>query len=151
MKKAIITFLATGTYTGYSPVMPGTAGTLWGVVTAYFISGATLPSQALLTTLTTLISVPLASEMIRYTGIDDPAIVVIDEVAGFLISIFLIPFTAFNVILVFILFRFFDILKPYPAGLIDRAVGGGLGVVLDDVAAGVYANISAHLLIWLLR
>lgn len=151
MKKAIITFLATGTYTGYSPVMPGTAGTVWGVVIAYFISGATLPFQALLTALITLVSVPLASEMVRYTGKDDPTIVVIDEAAGFLISIFLIPFTAFNIILVFILFRFFDILKPYPAGLIDRAVGGGLGVVLDDVAAGVYANISAHLVIWLLR
>ncbi len=151
MKKAIITFLATGTYTGYSPVMPGTAGTVWGVVIAYFFSGATLPFQALLTALITLVSVPLAAEMVRYTGKGDPAIVVIDEAAGFLISIFLIPFTAFNVILVFILFRFFDILKPYPAGLIDRAVGGGLGVVLDDVAAGVYANISAHLLIWLLR
>ncbi|MBI5827764.1 MAG: phosphatidylglycerophosphatase A [Deltaproteobacteria bacterium] len=129
----------------------GTAGTIWGAVIAYFISGATVPFQALLTTLITLISMPLAAEMVRYTGKDDPTIVVIDEVAGFLISIFLIPFTAFNVILVFILFRFFDILKPYPAGLIDRAVGGGTGVVLDDVAAGVYANISAHLLIWLLK
>ena len=151
MKRAIITFFSTGAYTGYSPVMPGTAGTVWGVIIAYLISGATGLSQALITASITLISVPLAGETVRYTGKSDPAIIVIDEVSGFLISIFLIPFTAFNVILVFILFRFFDILKPYPAGLIDRAVGGGPGVVLDDVAAGVYANIAAHLLIWFLR
>ncbi|MEK7773817.1 MAG: phosphatidylglycerophosphatase A, partial [Deltaproteobacteria bacterium] len=117
MKRAIITFFSTGAYTGYSPVMPGTVGTVWGVIIAYFISGATGLSQALITASITLISVPLAGETVRYTGENDPAIVVIDEVSGFLISIFLIPFTAFNVILVFILFRFFDILKPYPAGL----------------------------------
>lgn len=151
MKKAFITFLATGAYTGYSPIMPGTAGTVWGVAIAYFISGAAWEAQALLTALITLASMVLAGQMVRHTGTSDPAIVVIDEVAGFLVSIFLIPFTAFNVILVFILFRFFDILKPYPAGFIDRTVEGGPGVVLDDVAAGVYANISAHLLIWLLR
>lgn len=81
-------------------------------------------------------------------GGKDPSSVVCDEISGILVSIFLIPFSAFNAILVFILFRFFDILKPYPIRLMERKIKGGPGIVLDDIMAGVYANISAHLVLW---
>lgn len=151
MKKAITIFFATAVYTGYSPIMPGTAGTLWGIVIAYFEASRSLYTQALIIALVFASSVFFAGEAAEIFGGEDPKNVVCDEVCGFLVSIFLINFTFLNVILVFLLFRFFDILKPYPVGLIDRKIKGGLGIVLDDVAAGIYANICAHIILWLPR
>jgi phosphatidylglycerophosphatase A len=150
MNRPIITFLATGAYSGYSPVMPGTVGTLWGVLIAYLISGAGPPVQALVIIAVFAASIYLSGEASRIFGEKDPSRITCDEVSGVLFAFFLIPFTAFNAILVFLLFRFFDIVKPYPAGMIDAKVGGGLGVVLDDTAAGIYANISAQIFLWFL-
>lgn len=150
MRKAVVNFLATGTYTGLSPVMPGTFGTLWGVAIAWLISGLGLAFQGAVIVAVCALSVWIASEWVRLNGGQDPPSVVCDEVSGYLVGFFLLPATAFNLILVFILFRFFDILKPCPVGLLDRKVKGGPGIVLDDLAAGVYANISAHIIIWLL-
>lgn len=150
MKKSIITFLATGTYTGYSPVASGTVGTLWAVAIAYFLSRAGWVIQAAVIASICVASIYIASEAIGIFGKKDPKEITIDEVAGGLVAFFLIPFTPFNAILVFLLFRFFDILKPYPAGYIDRRVPGGSGVVLDDVASGVYTNIIVHIFLWLL-
>jgi phosphatidylglycerophosphatase A len=149
MKKAITIFIATGVYTGYSPVMPGTVGTLWGILIAYLEASRPIYTQALVIALVLPVSVFFAGKAALLLGGDDPKNVVCDEVCGFLVSIFLIKFTFLNAILVFLLFRFFDILKPYPVGLIDRKVRGGLGIVLDDVAAGIYANICAHIILWL--
>lgn len=148
MKKAVIKFLATGTYTGYSPVMPGTVGTLWGVVISWLISTSPAYEQVLAIMAVSAASVYLASGQARNTGEKDPGSIVCDEVAGFMVAVFLIPFTLFNVILVFILFRFFDILKPYPVGAIDKKASGGLGIVLDDIMAGIDANIVAHIVLW---
>lgn len=149
MRKKLITFLATGAYAGYLPVMPGTFGTLWGVPLAYISSKMPLAGQAAFTLAVCLVSIYIAGRECGNTGEKDPSRVVIDETAGYLVSFFLMPFTLFNVILVFILFRIFDILKPYPVGAIDRGVGGGTGVVLDDIGAGVYAGASAHLITYL--
>ncbi len=151
MKKAITIFIATAAYTGYSPVMPGTVGTLWGIVIAYLEASRPVYAQVLVIAVVFAISVFFAGEAAGIFGTKDPKNVVCDEVCGFLVSIFLINFTFLNVILVFLLFRFFDILKPYPVGLIDKKVTGGFGIVLDDVAAGIYANICAHIILWLPR
>ena len=150
MKNSLIKFLATAAYTGYSPVMPGTVGTLWGVVIAYLISGAGVPLQALIILAVTAGSIYVAGEGAALFGEKDPSRITCDEVSGLLFAFFLIPFTPFNAILVFLLFRFFDILKPYPVSIIDSRVEGGLGIVADDCAAGVYANISAQIILWLL-
>lgn len=148
MNKKLITFLATGAYTGYLPKMPGTFGTLWGVPLAYLSSRMPLSGQAAFTLAVCLASVYIAGRECESTREKDPSRVVIDEAAGYLVSFFLMPFTLFNVILVFILFRFFDILKPYPVGVIDRKIEGGPGIVLDDVMAGIEANIAAHAVLW---
>lgn len=148
MKKQIARFFATGTYTGYSPVMPGTVGTLWGVFIAWLLSARPPYEQVLAIIAISAASVYFASEESRNTGQKDPKSIVCDEVAGFLIAFFLVPFTLFNVILVFILFRFFDIVKPYPVGEIDKKTEGGLGIVLDDIVAGIYAGIIAHAVLW---
>ena len=139
--------MATGAYIGYVPVMPGTFGTLWGVPAAWAISGLVPLWQLLATLALTAVSIPIAGRASIALGRGDPSSVVIDEICGYLVGIFLLPFTAFNAILVFILFRFFDIVKPWPVSLLDRKMKGGAGVVLDDIAAGIYANIAAHLVI----
>ena len=77
----------------------------------------------------------------------DPPEIVIDEVAGLLVTIILIPFTWPTLIAGFFLFRFFDILKPPPIKGIEKKIKGGVGVVLDDLVAGAYAHISLRLLI----
>ena len=63
-----------------------------------------------------------------------------------MVAFFLIPFTLINVIIVFLLFRFFDILKPFPIKQLDRRVKGGFGIVLDDAVAGIFANIVMHII-----
>ena len=147
MTGKVSTFLATGAYNGYIPVMARTFGTLWGVPAAWAISGLVPLWQLLATLALTAVSIPIAGRASIALGRGDPSSVVIDEICGYLVGIFLLPFTAFNAILVFILFRFFDIVKPWPVSLLDRKMKGGAGVVLDDIAAGIYANIAAHLVI----
>ncbi len=148
MRKWFTIFLSTGAYLGYIPFMPGTFGSLWGVAIGYFTASLPLYAQALSIILITIASICIAGQAAGYMGGKDPSSVVCDEISGILVSIFLIPFSAFNAILVFILFRFFDILKPYPIRLMERKIKGGPGIVLDDIMAGVYANISAHLVLW---
>lgn len=146
----VMVFIATGAYLGKIPFMPGTFGTLWGVLLAWLASGLAIEGQALLTLAVIAVSIAVSGQASRALGGKDHPSIVADEISGYLVGIFLIPFTAFNAILVFILFRFFDILKPYPAGLLDKRLKGGAGIVLDDLAAGVYANISAHAVLWLI-
>lgn len=143
-------FLATGAYIGKIPVMPGTFGTLWGIPAAWALSCLPPLWQFLAVLALIIVSIPIAGEASRALGRHDHSSVVIDEVCGYLTGFFLLPFTAFNAILVFILFRFFDIVKPWPASLLDRQLKGGAGVVLDDIAAGVYTGLAAHLVIRLL-
>ena len=79
----------------------------------------------------------------------DPGIVVIDEIVGQLITLFLVPLHPLTALAGFALFRFFDILKPFPAGWLDRHIHGGLGIMLDDVAAGLMALAVLQAGIWL--
>ncbi|MBI5599301.1 MAG: phosphatidylglycerophosphatase A [Deltaproteobacteria bacterium] len=150
LRKTLILFFATGAFSGYSPVAPGTIGTVWGVLISFLISTLS-PSPgaagaAAWVTGAALAAVYFANEAQKILGGNDPKGIVCDEAAGFMAAMFLIPFTALNAILVFILFRIFDILKPFPAGFIDRRCGGGIGIVLDDMAAGIYANIAARVI-----
>lgn len=148
MLKSISRFIATGTYTGYTPRMPGTAGTLWGVVIVYMCSALSVRVQAQILLAAFVVSVITAEITSRELRSKDPKEIVCDEVVGYLVTFVLVPLSALNLILAFLFFRFFDILKPYPVNAIDKKVRGGLGIVLDDVAAGIYANIATHLIIW---
>ncbi len=151
MGKKIIIFIATGAYLGLSPKAPGTVGTLAGVLIAFIEAGTGLAVHGAVLVLVTLVSIFAAGRAATILGTKDPSKVVCDEIAGYLMAFFLIPFTPFNAILVFILFRIFDIVKPYPVSLIDRRLPGGAGIVLDDTAAGIYANISAHIILSIIR
>ncbi|MDW7771586.1 MAG: phosphatidylglycerophosphatase A [Desulfobulbaceae bacterium] len=132
-------FIASGAYSGYLPKAPGTWGSLLGlglwlglrrlelipylsVVAALFIIGTACSG---------------AAEKILDRG--DPGIVVIDEIVGLFIALAAAPYHPSAILSGFLLFRIFDILKPFPAGWLDTHIHGGLGIMLDDVIAGLYA------------
>jgi phosphatidylglycerophosphatase A len=127
---------------GLSPVASGTVGTLAAIPFAVLMNYlGTVPSAVFLAAL--IAAAFWSSEIAwRRLGIDDPSEVVIDETAGYCLSVFLLPFSFESFALGFVFFRVFDIWKPFPIGLIDRRVKGGAGIVLDDLVAGVFANVS---------
>ncbi|MBI3756276.1 MAG: phosphatidylglycerophosphatase A [Deltaproteobacteria bacterium] len=134
-------------YAGYSPFAPGTVGTLLGVIIYYLLSSAGTTAYCITLSSGLLIAIWTSSVAQKHFGKEDPAQVVCDEVIGYLVAAFLVPFTVPNAIMIFLLFRFFDIAKPFPIGLIDRKIKGGIGIALDDIAAGIYSNIAFRLLI----
>lgn len=133
--------IASGLGLGYSPVAPGTAGSLLGLPLAYLFAGTGLYWYAVLTLLVFAVGVWAAGRAEVIYGQKDCGKIVIDEVAGMLVTMYTLPVNARYLILGFFLFRFFDIVKPFPARRIDQRMGGGLGVMLDDIAAAVYANL----------
>lgn len=147
--RGLILFLATGAYLGYAPVASGTVGSL-AALPLIFVSAALFAfSPALqLVALSALIGVAcwLAGAAEGYLGEHDSGKIVIDEIAGFLCATAWLDLTLSRLILAFALFRLFDILKPPPARYFDRQVTGGLGVVFDDVVAGLYANLVLRLI-----
>lgn len=147
MKEKFATIIATWFGTGLAPFAPGTVGTFFGLPLAFLIAyiNPVYGGVALFALL--LISVWSSEVASAAMGIKDPGSIVIDEVAGISFALFLIEPTMINVVLAFLLFRFFDILKPWPIKLIDEKIGGGWGIVLDDVLAGIFANIILQILI----
>jgi phosphatidylglycerophosphatase A len=141
-----ILILATGFGAGYSPIAPGTAGTLVAIPIYYFLSDIPSPLYEITLMGFFFLSVWISENAEAFFGKKDDPRIVIDEVMGFLITMLWLPKTIPFIILGFFLFRFFDILKPYPIRLLERRLKGGWGVVLDDGMAGVYANIILHLI-----
>jgi phosphatidylglycerophosphatase A len=144
-------FLAT---TGLSalprlPPAPGTVGTLVGGVPAY-LALAQLPAPLALAggALVIVLAVVLAGRAERALGRHDPGVITVDEVAGFLVTMAGMPAAPRYVVAGFVLFRLFDIVKPFPADRVDREVPGGVGTVLDDCVAGLYAGIALRGLVW---
>lgn len=136
----IIRFLATGFYVGKVPVAPGTAGTVMGVL-FYILIQHLPPILYVLTTITFIfVAAWVATKMQEFMGEQDPPEIVIDEMAGFLVTMAFHKFDISLIVAGFILFRVFDIVKPFPIRWVERHFLSGWGVVLDDVAAGIYAN-----------
>jgi phosphatidylglycerophosphatase A len=144
VSKAVILFIAEGAYSGKSPFAPGTAGTLVGVLLYAAVMNAGLLPYSILTCLVCIIGTWAAGKAEVLLAKRDSPSIVIDEIAGFLVSMFLVPVGWGYVAAGFLLFRAFDIVKPWP--LYDvQDVHGGLGVMLDDIGAGVYTNILLQL------
>ncbi len=141
-----ILLLATGFGVGYSPIAPGTLGTLIAIPVYYFLS--TIPSPLYEITLIAFLflSVWISENAEIFFGKKDDTRIVIDEMIGFLITMLWVPKTTRFIIIGFFLFRFFDILKPFPIRGLEKRLKGGFGVVLDDVLAGVYANIILQII-----
>ncbi len=143
--RQIVIFLATGAGSGYAPVAPGTAGSIVGLIVGYFLL-APLWTRAPLAfvlgfALALVAACGIAGAAERIFGEHDSSKIVIDEIFGMVAAMFMNPLGVLSIGASFALFRLFDILKPFPASLIDRRLGGGAGVMLDDLAAGIYANV----------
>jgi phosphatidylglycerophosphatase A len=149
MRRAIL-FIASGAYTGYIPVASGT----WGTLMAFPLFWLFEPLRHLSTLLylTMFIAAVLCACWVagRAEGIlqeHDSHAIVIDEIVGYLgATLFMAP-TWENTLVAFVIFRVFDVIKPFPADKIDRSLPGGAGVVLDDVVSGLYANVATRLLL----
>ena len=143
----LIVFFSTGAYLGLSPWAPGTFGTLAGIPP--YLVLAMLPSWGYLLGLAGLAaaSIYLSGRADKIFGSHDNRRIVIDEVVGYTVTMAGVAPSVSAVILGFCLFRVFDIIKPWPCSAIDRKIGGGLGVTLDDVAAGIYAAIVMQIMI----
>jgi len=133
--------LATGFGVGYAPFAPGTLGTLIAIPVYLLLSAISSPVYELTLISFFFLSVWVSEYAEKHFGKTDDQRIVIDEVVGFLVTMLWIPKTASFILIGFILFRFFDILKPFPIRHLERRLKGGWGVVLDDVMAGVYANV----------
>lgn len=123
---------------GYSPWAPGTVGTLGAIPLYLALSPLSAGPYLLLTLALAVLAVVAAERAGRYWGVADASPIVIDEVVGYLVTMALVPFSWRTALAGFVLFRVFDIVKPWPAAAFDR-MKNGLGVVLDDLAAGVWA------------
>jgi len=141
LQKNLVLFFATGCYSGFSPGAPGTAGSVIGVVLFWFLSPLTFPLYGLTVMAFIFLSIWCAARASIIFQKKDPSQIVIDEIAGYLVTMSALPPTWGYIIAGFILFRIMDIVKPYPIRWIDQNIAGGYGIVLDDVLAGVYANI----------
>jgi len=142
-------FFATCSYIGYAPVAPGTFGSAAGlaVFAAVRASGSTFVEVAVIAGLFA-IGIWSAAAAERYFARIDPSAVVMDEVAGMLITLAFLPVTVTGAIVGFVLFRALDVIKPWPSGRFEK-LPGGLGVMADDGMAGIYGNLLMRLLIWM--
>jgi phosphatidylglycerophosphatase A len=135
---------------GFFPVAPGTAGSAAALLVFALArwSGSRLIELGLLVIISA-VGVWSAGEAERALGGSDPGPIVIDEVAGMLLTLALVPVSPTGVAIGFVLFRLFDIIKPYPCGRLER-LGGGAGIMADDLMAGIYGNLALRALAFLI-
>ena len=133
--------LATAGGLGYAPVAPGTVGSLPGVALAWIVGDAA-SGWALAAALAVVAAAGTwaAGVAARHAGADDPGLVVVDVVAGQTMTLLFLPPTPAVLACGFLLFRVFDILKPFPARSLER-LPGGAGIMADDLMAGIYGNL----------
>ena len=139
--------IATGCYSGYLRPCPGTWGTL--VAFPIHLLLIQLPSSLYFASLAFILLAAIISAGMaeKIVDLSDPSIVVIDEIIGMLVGLVAAPLSLGSFVIAFAIFRFFDILKPFPVGWLDRHLHGGFGIVLDDVMAGIYTLASMQLLL----
>lgn len=138
-------FIATGAYSGFLPKAPGTWGSAVGVLLWLLLGRLDLLPFLVVIAALFIIGVFSAGAAEKILDRGDPPQVVVDEVVGQLIALIAVPLQPGPVVLSFLLFRFFDILKPFPIGWIDRHLHGGLGIMLDDIVAGLYTLLILQL------
>ncbi|USH01844.1 phosphatidylglycerophosphatase A [Grimontia kaedaensis] len=135
--------LATGFGSGLSPIVPGTMGTLAAVPFYYLLVSFSPIVLAVAIVLGSLIGVYLCGRTSGDMGVHDHGSIVWDEFVGFWITMFLVPVTDWQVVLAgFIIFRFFDMVKPWPISWLDKQVHGGFGIMLDDIVAGLMSMVT---------
>jgi phosphatidylglycerophosphatase A len=140
--------LATFGYVGLCPIAPGTAGSAAALVlyaALRYVGSPVIDLGVIL--LLFAVGCWAGSVAERHYGRTDPGAVVLDEVIGMLLTLWLVPVTWVGVVVGFLLFRTFDIVKPFPARQCER-LHGGLGIMADDAVAGIYGNLALRLIVW---
>ena len=146
MRRFVI-LCATWGGTGFSPIASGTVGTLGAIPFYLALVRLSLPIYLLSTLAFTLFACWASGHAEEIFAEKDSGKIVIDEVAGYLVTMIAVPLSWQGVVAGFFLFRLFDIVKPQPARWFDRSLKNGYGVVLDDIAAGLYACAATHLVL----
>ena len=147
--KKITHFLALGFGSGLSPKAPGTAGTLAAIPIYILLSYLSAGPYIIVVFIMSMAGIYLCDTTSKDFAVEDDPRIVWDEIVGYLLTMFLAPVGWQWMALGFVLFRFFDILKPWPISVCDRSIKGGLGIMLDDVLAGMGAwGILQLLRIW---
>ena len=142
-------FCALGFGSGLIPLMPGTFGSLAAIPLILLLAPAGNVIFITATILSCIAGVYFCGKTATDLGVHDHGSIVWDEVAGMLLTFLFVPLSMSTLIAGFVLFRIFDILKPWPIGPVDKTVHGGLGIMLDDILAGIMACVCLHGLIWL--
>ena len=143
-----VLFFSTGCYSGYMPFAPGTFGTLAGLPLCYLVSLCPPGVGVMIIIAVIVLAVWLADSSEKLLGRKDPGCIVIDEIAGMLVTLAALPFTFFTAALGFVVFRILDIFKPFPIRFVERKIPGGAGIVIDDLVAGVIANITLRIILY---
>ena len=144
-KPKTILWLATAGGIGKIPVASGTFGSLPGLLFSFLLSMFARDAAGVVVIALMLVAIWVSEHAERVLDAKDPGCIVIDEVVGMMVTMLGLPFNFKTAILGFVFFRLFDILKPSPVRNIQDGLPGGVGVVMDDVAAGVMANILLHI------
>jgi phosphatidylglycerophosphatase A len=144
----LIVALATGLYSGKIPFAPGTWGSAFALIPWYFCRGLSLVNYLIVLAVIFVVGFLTSGSAEKILDRPDPGCIVIDEILGMFITLTLAPNHPAAWLLGFVLFRIFDVLKPIPVSWFDTHLHGGIGIMMDDVMAGIYALICLQL-IWL--
>jgi phosphatidylglycerophosphatase A len=140
-KQKSVMFFATGCFIGNISFAPGTFGSILGLALCFLLSKIEFAVAVVLTLLFIFFAIWIAHEAEIILKAEDPGCIVIDEMAGMLVTLIGLPFNMIYVFSGFIIFRILDIWKPYPIRFLERKLSGGVGIVMDDIVAGILGNI----------
>lgn len=146
MLEALAKFISLGFGAGKAPIAPGTWGTLVGIPIYLLMQDLALVSYLAVSFAIIILGIWAAEVYGKALGVHDHQSIVWDEVAGYIVTMTFAPAGWEWIIIGFLLFRLFDIWKPWPINLLDKHVKGGFGVMIDDVVAGIYAATILYLL-----
>ena len=142
--------ISTFGYVGFFPIAPGTAGSFAALALYALVRWVDLPILELAGIVAVFaVGVWAATRTEALLGTTDPGLIVIDEVLGLLITLAWLPLSLTGVLVGFVLFRVYDVIKPYPARRLED-LHGGWGVMLDDAMAGIYGQVTLRVLVWAL-
>ena len=140
-KNKFYILIATGFYIGFVPKAPGTAGALLGIVLGVILNLLPFFWALLLISIAFILGCYASNVAQEYFNSEDPQKVVIDEVVGMAIALMFLPMNLKIILMQFILFRLFDIFKPFPVKQMEEIFDGGLSIMMDDVMAGILSNV----------
>ncbi len=143
-------FLAFGFGSGLAPFAPGTFGSIPGMLLFWLTMGFGLYVQLAVAVVLCVAGIWICGESARRLGIHDHGGIVWDEIAGMYLTLFVAPVSVFGWVLAFVLFRLMDIVKPWPIRDLDHRLKGGVGIMLDDLVAALYAALMLGLYRWLM-